>query len=108
MTFLFIAFAVSAVALWFPAPVELLLQPAVLGLLLAVVAASINSGLRREKQVPVLTLSSPGDFNARLSSLSSVESVPVRGPGSEDPTVVRPTASPDRETMTAPESGSHV
>jgi hypothetical protein len=108
LTFLFIAFAVSAVALWFPAPVELLLQPAVLGLLLAVVAASINSGLRREKQVPVLTLSSPGDFNARLSSLSSVESVPVRGPGSEDPTVVRPTASPDRETMTAPESGSHV
>jgi hypothetical protein len=98
----------SAIALWFPAPVQLLLQPAVLGLLLAVVAASINSALLQEKRVPVLTLSSPSDFNARLSSLSSVESVPARGPGSEDPTVVRPVASPDREAMTAPESGSHV
>jgi hypothetical protein len=108
LTFLFIAFAVSAIALWFPAPVELLLQPAVLGLLLAVVAASINSAMRREKRVPVLTLSSPSDFNASLSSSSSVESRPVRGPGSEDPTVVRPVVSPDREAMTAPESGSHV
>jgi hypothetical protein len=108
LTFLFIAFAVSAIALWFPAPVQLLLQPAVLGLLLAVVAASINSVLRREKRVPVLTLSSPSDLNARLSSLSSAESAPVRGPGSEDPTVVRPAVAPDREAMTASESGSHV
>jgi hypothetical protein len=108
LTFLFVAFSVSIVSLWFPAPVEVLLQPAVLGLMLAIVAAFINSMLRREKQVPVLTLSSPSDFGARLSGLSSVESVPNRGPGSEEPTTLRPAANSPKEMAAAPESGSHL
>ena len=108
LTFLTVAFAVAVIAVWFPTPVELLLQPAVLGLLLAVVAAMINSVLRRGKRTPVLTLSSPSDFGIRVSSASSVGKPLALGAGSEEPTVIRPTAHPHREAISAPESGSHV
>ena len=54
--------AVSAVALWYTAPVEILLQPAVFGLLLAVVAAMINGTSRKRRESKLLTMAAPSDF----------------------------------------------
>jgi hypothetical protein len=91
LTFLTAMFALALMALFFTEPVQLLLQPALLGVGLAVIAALIESRLRRERQAAILTLSSPSDFVGPASaSASSVEQFLPPGVGSEEPTAVRP------------------
>lgn len=62
LTFLTLGFVMAMTALWFAEPVKVLLQPAVLGASMAVVAAMIDRVGRRERQTPIVTLSSPSDF----------------------------------------------
>lgn len=64
LTFLGLGCGLAALALWRPEPVQLLLQPALFGLLLAVVAAVLENRSRRSQQASLVTLSSPDDFLA--------------------------------------------
>jgi hypothetical protein len=90
LTILLLGFASTVLALWFPEPVLVLLQPAGLGLLLAIVAASIQGALRRTRKTQVLTLSSPSGF---ASPASSIRREAPLGLGSDEPTSIRPAPS---------------
>ncbi|TXT16894.1 MAG: Uncharacterized protein FD138_4663 [Planctomycetota bacterium] len=68
LTFLLVGFAMSLSALWFAEPVKVLLQPAILGAAMAVMAAVIDRVGRRPEQTPLVTLSSPSDFFAASES----------------------------------------
>lgn len=85
LTFFVIGFAMSLTALWFAEPVKVLLQPAILGAAMAVVAAVIDRVGRRQQPTPLMTLSSPSDFFAAGSSV-----VPVGGGVSADAPTVAP------------------
>ena len=86
---LLLTFVVALVALWYMEPVQVLLQPALLGLLLAVVAALIEGGLKRQRAGAVLTLSSPSDFVGPVMPASSADHLLSVAAGSEEPTAVR-------------------
>ena len=73
LTFLVVGFAMALTALWYAEPVKVLLQPAILGAAMAVIAAMIDRVGRRPAQSPLVTLSSPSDFYA--SSESGVRGV---------------------------------
>ena len=64
LTLLGLGCGMAILALWRPEPVQLLLQPALFGLLLAVVAAILENRSRRSQQASLVTLSSPDDFLA--------------------------------------------
>ena len=68
LTFLVVGFLMSLLALWFSEPVKVLLQPAILGAAMAVVAAIIDRVGRRPPQAPLVTLTSPSDFFAASGS----------------------------------------
>ena len=68
LTFLVVGFVMSLMALWFAEPVKVLLQPAILGAAMAVIAALIDRVGRRQLQAPMVTLSSPSDFFAAPGS----------------------------------------
>jgi hypothetical protein len=68
LTFLLVGFAMSLMALWFAEPVKVLLQPAILGAAMAVMAAIIDRVGHRPAQTPMVTLSSPSDFFAGSDS----------------------------------------
>ena len=82
------AFATAVVSLWHAEAVQLLLQPAILGVALAVVATVLEVLLRREPAPAVLTLSSPSDFMGP-APVSSVEQFAGAIVGSDEPTAVR-------------------
>ena len=69
LTFLVVGFVMSLTALWFAEPVKVLLQPAILGAAMAIVAAIIDRVGRREPQTPMVTLTSPSDFYAAGSGV---------------------------------------
>ena len=85
LTFFVIGFGMSLMALWFAEPVKVLLQPAILGAAMAVVAAVIDRVGRREQPTPLMTLSSPSDFYASGSSVA-----PIGGGVSPDAPTVAP------------------
>ena len=68
LTFLVVGFAMALTALWYAEPVKVLLQPAILGAAMAVIAAMIDRVGRRPAQSPLVTLSSPSDFYALSES----------------------------------------
>lgn len=78
LTFLVVGFIMSLAALWFAEPVKVLLQPAILGAAMSVIAAVIDRVGRRPAQSPMVTLASPSDFltpsgtSARLPNLSVI------------------------------------
>ena len=71
LTFLSIGFAMTVLGLWHLEVVQLLIQPAFFGLLLASAAAWIESRVRRGQQASLVTLSSPSDFLPQGSSVES-------------------------------------
>ena len=85
LTFFVIGFVMSLTALWFAEPVKVLLQPAILGAIMAVVAAIIDRVGRREQPTPLMTLSSPSDFYAAGSSV-----VPIGGVVNAEAATVAP------------------
>ncbi len=68
LTFLAAGFVMSLAALWFAEPVKVLLQSAILGAAMAVIAAVIDRVGHRRSQSPIVTLSSPSDFFAASGS----------------------------------------
>jgi hypothetical protein len=77
LTILILGFIVALAALWFLEPIQLLLQPAILGLLLAFAAAMIDEFYRRRHSSTILTLSSPSDFVLASPSASAMETSPA-------------------------------
>lgn len=86
MTGLIVGFSVALLAVWFPGPVLVLLQPAGLGILLAVGAAAIQTFLQRKSPPISVTLTSPSGFMTPTSSVSPDVVVSV---GSNEYTSVR-------------------
>ena len=68
LTFLVVGFSMALTALWFAEPVKVLLQPAILGAAMAVIAAIIDRVGRSQSSAPMVTLSSPSDFFAASGS----------------------------------------
>jgi hypothetical protein len=64
LTFLSLGFVLAATALWQPEPVQLLVQPAIFGMLLAIGASILENRTRRSHQASLVTLTSPDDFLA--------------------------------------------
>ncbi|WP_232107367.1 hypothetical protein [Gimesia alba] len=95
--------AVSTVALWYAAPVEVLLQPAVFGLLLAVVAALINGTSRKRRESKLLTLSAPSDF---IPPPSYSERIRPSEVDPEDITAVRPGSEVVDKPVSSSEAGA--
>lgn len=96
--------AVSAVALWYTAPVEVLLQPAVFGLLLAIVAALINGSSRKRRESKLLTLSTPSDFIPPPSYSDRIQPSEV---DPEDITAVRPGSEVVDKPVSSSEAGAN-
>jgi len=90
LTILIVVFVLAVVGLWYSQAVLLLLQPAVLGLLLATAAAAIDGYVKRKRSSSILTLSSPSDFVSPLPSDSGIEHAALLGVGSEGTTASRP------------------
>lgn len=87
LTMLAAGFLVSLLGIWFAAPVQVLLQPAVLGLALAIFAAAIDGFLYRRSRSVTVTLTSPSGF---ITSPSSHPRSPAGAVGSNEFTSLRP------------------
>lgn len=88
LTVLIVAFVAALAGLWYAEPVRVLLQPALLGLLLAVMAAAIEYVIQRRRGPSIITLSTASDFYAPVPGGSGhYRAFPA---GAEDPTAVRP------------------
>jgi len=72
LTILIVGFGLSLVGLWHHEAVQLLLQPAVFGLLLAYVASVIESQIKRRQRASLVTFSSPSDFLGPGSSREEI------------------------------------
>ena len=90
-------FVVAVLGVFFPAPMSLLAQPAVLGLALAIMAALIDRRLKRSVE-NVLTFGPPSDLSRPSSPAEIVVEV---DPGSEEPTAVRKAPPSPREPVSS-------
>jgi len=83
----------AVVGLWFTTQMTLLLQPAVLGVVLAAGIVAIDRTRKRRRVPAVITVANPSELaRARSSVESSARPSPLVG--SEDPTAVRAPAVP--------------
>ncbi|HMC10128.1 MAG TPA: hypothetical protein VKH44_02515, partial [Pirellulaceae bacterium] len=103
VTFLGFAFLVALAGIWYPAPVQVLLQPALLGVVLALVAASIESYLKRNSRGVTVTLASSSSF---MTPASSHPRSPVVGVGSNEFTSLRPPPETPQASGQLSESGN--
>jgi hypothetical protein len=87
LTFLTLALGVAVVALWYFEPVQVLLQPSILGLLLAMIAVTIDNSIRRDQYRRPVTVA-PSEVAVGGSSL--VRSSAPAAANSSDRTVTRP------------------
>jgi hypothetical protein len=85
-TLLAVAFVIAGLGVWFPGPMTVLLQPAVLGVALAMIAGGINSYQRRRSRPVLLSLGSASGFSVQASSHTRS---PAVGVGSNDYTSLR-------------------
>ena len=90
LTVLVVAFAFALCSVWYLAPMQVLLQPAGLGLLLAIVAVLVDTFFKRQRQANVITLPSPSEYGGSSATLPRPYPEVI---GSEDPTAVRPVRS---------------
>ena len=91
LTFLWLGFLTTLVSLWYSEPVLVLLQPAGLGLALALLASVAQRWFTKNRPQPVLTLSSPSDLLVATSSRE--EAIPA-GLTADEPTRSHPGAYP--------------
>jgi hypothetical protein len=104
LTIISAGFVVALLGVWFPAPVQVLLQPAALGLLLAIIAAAIDGFVNRRSRPVTVTLTSSSGF---AGPASSHPRTPVAGVGSNEFTSLRP-PSPPRPVGQLSESGNRT
>ena len=94
LTFLWIGFLTTLVTLWYSEPVLVLLQPAGLGLVLALLASVAQRWFSKSRVQPILTLASPSE---QLVATSSREEVIPPGLHSDEVTQSHPAAYPVTE-----------
>jgi hypothetical protein len=68
LTLLVLGVAMALVGIWHFEPVQLLLQPALIGIGLAVVASVLETRIKRNQQVAFVTLSAPSELGVSGSS----------------------------------------
>lgn len=88
------ALAAAVTGLWFATELLLLLQPALLGAVLALGIVGIDRVIRRRTAPTVMAVAHPSEFVTGSRSSATVRPSPVPMPGSEDPTSVRQPVSP--------------
>ena len=103
LTVLTAGLALAAIGLWNAAPLELLMQPMVAGLLFPITAVLIEGWFRRTYGGTVLTLPTAADLAAAHGSRSDLLEIPL----GEDSTATRH-PSPDSSQSLRVESGSGV
>lgn len=91
LTLLWLGFLTTLAALWYSEPVLVLLQPAGLGLVLALLASIAQRWFRKSRIQPVLTLGTPSDV---LAATSSQEHDIPQAFITDDPTQSHPPAFP--------------
>jgi hypothetical protein len=105
LTVLSLAFVIALLGVWFAAPMQVLLQPALLGVALAVIAAAIDAFVKRRARPLTVTLTSSSSF---MTPASSHTRMPVTGVGSNEFTSVRPPAEAGRSAGQLSESGNRT
>jgi len=103
LTVLVIAVLVSGLGLWQSSPILVLLQPAGLGVLLAVTAAVLDGWVKRRRHARGLTISSPSGF---VNSPSSIERQRAIGVGSNDFTALCADPGAMVQPVTTSEAGT--
>ncbi len=94
LTFLWIGFLTTLVSLWYSEPVLVLLQPAGLGLVLALLASVAQRWFTKSRAHPILTFASPSE---QLVATSSREEPIPQGLPSDEVTQSHPAAYPVTE-----------
>ena len=102
LTVLFVGLVLATIGLWHAAPLELLLQPMIVGLLLPTVAMLIEGWFRRRYGGTVLTLPTPDELSAAHANRQEL----LLFPNGDDPTLHRAPVQDSRDLRT--ESGSGV
>ena len=103
LTVLFSGLVLATIGLWHAAPLELLLQPMIVGLLLPTVAMLIEGWFRRRHGGTVLTLPTPDELSAAHASRQEL----LQFPNGDDPTLHRAPVHDSRDLLRT-ESGSGV
>ena len=103
LTVLFAGLVLAAIGLWYAAPLELLLQPMIVGLLLPTVAVLIEGWFRRRYGGTILTLPTPAELSAAHASRQEL----LLSPNGDDPTLLRAPIHDSRDIVRT-ESGSGV
>ncbi|MBC8113894.1 MAG: hypothetical protein H7062_05930 [Candidatus Saccharimonas sp.] len=103
LTVLFAGLVLAAIGLWYSAPLELLLQPMIVGLLLPTVAVLIEGWFRRRYGGTILTLPTPAELSAAHASRQEL----LISPNGDDPTLLRIPIHDSRDIVRT-ESGSGV
>jgi hypothetical protein len=91
LTVLFVMFLFALCSVWFMEAIQVLLQPAALGLVLAVVAVLLEGSIKNRRQAHALSMAGSEEYSG--SALGRTPRGYPEPIGSEDPTAVRP--SPD-------------
>lgn len=89
LTIPMIVIGVATLGIWYPVPVEVLLQPSLLGMLLAMVMAWIDARVKRRRKN--LSVSGPSHLGSPLPAAEASGSLSPHI-GSEDSTQIRPAA----------------
>jgi hypothetical protein len=106
LTLFLFAFLAAIAYLWSAETVRLLLQPALFGLLLAVVAAAIDARIQRRRAPFLIAAPSAADFVASQTSPSSIERAIVVTADPEAPTISRPGSRSGVQPVSASDRGS--
>lgn len=108
LSLLTIALCLAILSLWYAAQMQLLIQPAALGAVLALAAVLIDGYFKRAKPTTILSVSSPSDFVTSPSSSSSVERVMAINMEPGEPASTRSRPSRPAEPVSSTDSGSHL
>jgi hypothetical protein len=100
-TFLTIALLAAILALWYPTQLQLLVQPMLIGVILAIGFVAIERAVKRRRTAPILTAANPNEFVLNVSGTSSIVSRERVYAGSEDPTAHR---VPEQHAVSSPSS----
>jgi len=100
------AFAAAVAYLWSPETVRLLLQPAILGFVLAAAAALLDARFQRRRARYLLAAPSAADFVTVASSPSSIERALVPASDPEAVTISRPGSHVASQPISASQRGS--
>lgn len=109
LTLFLFGFAVAVCCLWYAEAVRLLLQPALIGLLLAVVAAVIDARIQKRRGRLLLEPPGAAEFVATATSPSSIERHLLPTADAEAPTINRVSGqdgSHGSQALSASASGS--